>query len=348
MRISTAGRYLVALLLLSAASGCQADVPKTPVAPRASVSPSPVQPSPSPLPSPSPTVSPDPPGLFMTGPAGAALSASAGGSAASTLRAGIVLPYRELSGEWVRVVTPCDNDGWVPASSGTFLPKPEVVLDPGHGGKEPGAVGPTDLTEKELNLDVAARTAAHLRKQGVSVELTRTGDYRATLGFRTTAAKGARAFVSIHHNSDPDGPRSNPGTETYFQYRSKESKRLAGLIYEETAKALAPFPAQWVGDTDAGAKWRLNTRGGDYYGILRQSGEAGITGSLAELAFISNPSEEQLLRRDDVREAEAASLTRSLVRFLRTNDQGSGFTTPYERTEPAGSGGGRSGCEDPR
>ena len=112
-------------------------------------------------------------------------------------------------------------------------------------------------------------------------------------------------------------------------------------------KALSQYQADWVADTDAGAKYRLGDSGNDYYGVLRMSATNGIVGSLAELAFISNPSEEFLLKRDDVRRAEAAAVTRGIVRYLRTNDPGSGFTVPYPRTEPAGGGGGTQGCVDP-
>jgi N-acetylmuramoyl-L-alanine amidase len=153
--------------------------------------------------------------------------------------------------------------------------------------------------------------------------------------------------VSIHHNAEPDGPRDGPGSETYYQIKSAESKRLAGLVYEEIVKALSAYQAAWVADRDAGAKYRLNDSGVDYYGILRRSAEAGVVASLAELAFISNPTEEALLRRDDVRQAEAKAVSRALVRFLRTDDPGSGFTIPYPRTEPAGPGGGTTGCIDP-
>ncbi|MGH2690504.1 MAG: N-acetylmuramoyl-L-alanine amidase, partial [Actinomycetota bacterium] len=104
---------------------------------------------------------------------------------------------------------------------------------------------------------------------------------------------------------------------------------------------------RWVGDTDAGAKWRLNSSGGDYYGILRRSGELKVTAVLAELAFVSNPSEEQLLARPDVQQAEGAAVARGILRFLRTPDPGSGFTTPYPRSAPAGPGGGSRGCVDP-
>ena len=102
-----------------------------------------------------------------------------------------------------------------------------------------------------------------------------------------------------------------------------------------------------MADSDAGAKYRTGDSGNDYYGVLRISGASGVVGSLAELAFISNPSEESLLKSDDVRHAEAAAVARGIVRYLKTDDPGSGFTTPYPRTEPAGGGGGTEGCVDP-
>lgn len=227
--------------------------------------------------------------------------------------------------------------------------RPTVVLDPGHGGGEVGAVGPTGLEEKEINLDVANRASAILNSKGIPTLLTRTSDYRASIQFRVEVADASAAelMVSIHHNADPDGPLDRPGTETYYQYRSAGSKRLAGLVYEEVAAELAKLEVAWVGDTDAGAKWRLNSSGGDYYGILRRSGEAGVTTALAELAFVSNPVEEEILRREEVRQLEAAALVRAIERYLGSQDPGSGFTTPYPRTAPAGPGGGTRGCVDP-
>jgi N-acetylmuramoyl-L-alanine amidase len=288
-------------------------------------------------------------GVLVTGPKGARLAREPGGATFARLRAGVAVSYDAVDGSWARVLTPCENRGWLRLSDGRTQPTVEVVLDAGHGGDEPGATGPGGLTEKELNLAVVERAAAALKAAGVDAAVTRPSDYRVTLASRVAIAAALRpkAFVSVHHNAEPDGPREGPGTETYYQIRSPDSKRLAGLIYEEGVKALAVFSAQWVADTDAGAKYRTNDAGGDYYGILRRSGEVGLVASLAELAFISNPSEEALLRRDDVRQAEAEALSRALVRFLRSEDPGSGFTIPYPRVVPAGPGGGTSGCVDP-
>jgi len=289
------------------------------------------------------------PGVLRVGPAGAGLAGVPGGAAAGRLRAGVVLPVDTVRDGWARVTTPCELTRWMPVGEGFGLSQPVVVLDPGHGGDEPGATGTGGLTEKALNLEVARRAQTLLNSKGIPTLLTRSDDYRATLDFRVAVAKSAKPqlMVSIHHNADPDGSRDKPGTETYYQFRSSDSKRLAGLVYEEVVKELSTLSAGWVGDTDAGAKWRLNTRGGDYYGILRASGEAGVTTVLAELAFVSNASEEALLSRPEVQDLEARAVARGIERYLRSQDPGSGFSTPYPRQQPAGPGGGTRGCVDP-
>jgi N-acetylmuramoyl-L-alanine amidase len=289
------------------------------------------------------------PGLLRIGASGAEVATSAGGSVVKRLRADVILPFYARRAGWAQVRTPCDERLWVRDSEVSGVADPQIVLDPGHGGDELGAQGTGGLTEKEVNLEVAQRAAGLLEEAGIRTASTRTSDYRATLNFRSAvgAATKPKALVSIHHNSVPDGPRARPGTETYFQYGVPRSKRLAGLIYEEAVAAIGQFPASWVGDTDAGAKWRLNGTGADYYAILRRPRQSGVTATLAELAFISNPSEESLLARSDVRTAEAQAIAKAVTRFLKTNEPGSGFTTPYPRTEPAGPGGGRQGCVDP-
>ena len=260
---------------------------------------------------------------------------------------GVVLPIVGRTGDTYQVATPCGDTATV--RGGTPIGGAAVVLDAGHGGEEPGAVGPNGLTEKVLNLNVTNRAKAALEAAGFAVVLTRTGDYRMTLEARAkvVAALGPKAFVSIHHNAEPDGPRpQGPGSETYYQIASADSKRLAGLIYEETVKALSAYRIAWVADTDAGTKYRQNDRGDDYYGILRRT--QGVPAALAELAFISNPPEADLLTRPDVHQVEGEAVARGIIRYLTTRDPGSGYVTPYPRNSPAGSGGGRArNCVDP-
>ncbi|MBV8693671.1 MAG: N-acetylmuramoyl-L-alanine amidase, partial [Actinobacteria bacterium] len=164
---------------------------------------------------------------------------------------GVVLPVTGFENNGVRVLTPCENSAVLDA--GTPVKGASVVLDPGHGGKESGAVGPNRLAEKNANLAVTRVVRDTLARNGVAVLLTRTGDYDMTLTARAAVVNAIRpaAFVSIHHNADPDGPHNGPGTETYYQLASASSKRLAGLIYEEVTRALAQYRIAWVGDTDA-------------------------------------------------------------------------------------------------
>ena len=223
--------------------------------------------------------------------------------------------------------TPCGNRATLAA--GTPLTTPTVILDAGHGGGETGAVGPNRLRESVVNLAVSIQARNALKAAGVNVLLTRPGDDRVVLASRSQLVDKLKpaVFVSVHHNSDPDGPRDTPGTETYYQYRSAPSKRLAGLVYEEVLKTLSTYQVAWVGDTDAGAKYRLNDRGGDYYHVLRET--AGVPSVIAELAFISNGPEADLLARPDVQQAEGQAVARGILRWLRTKDPGSGYVTPY-------------------
>jgi N-acetylmuramoyl-L-alanine amidase len=258
---------------------------------------------------------------------------------------GIVLPARAANSDGTFAVdTPCSNHANV---GGTPISGANVVLDPGHGGNETGAIGPTGLLEKDVNFSVAQDVQQQLEAQGATVVLSRTGDYNATLETRAEIAVDLhpQAFVSIHHNANPDGPSDVPGNETFYQITSADSKRLAGLLWEEITAAFTPYHVAWAAEKDHGAKYRPNSAGGDYYGILRDA--AGVTSVLSEAAFMSNPPEERLLADSAFRHVEAEAIARAIVRYVSTDDPGSGYVTPYPRTGPAGPGGGPQGCTDP-
>lgn len=257
---------------------------------------------------------------------------------------GFVLPVLGRQGDAFVVKTPCGNEA---TTAGKPLGGANVVLDPGHGGIDPGAVGPSGLAEKEVNLAVAEETKRILEANGAVVVLTRDRDQNTTLATRDLLAVGLapQAYVSIHHNAEPDGPTGGPpGHETYYQIANPRSKRLAGILWEELQRAFARYPIAWMGDTDHGAKYRPGSRG-DYYAVLRQT--EGIDSVLSEAAFISNPPEEALLATPEFRRVEAQAIADAVIRFVSTEDTGSGFVEPYPRTEPAGGGGTPAGCDDP-
>ena len=94
-----------------------------------------------------------------------------------------------------------------------------------------------------------------------------------------------------------------------------------------------------------GVTARLNTEGGNFYGIHRYTPD--IPSVITEFLWLSNPSEANLLARPDVLEAEARAVVRGIDRFYRTAAPGSGFVPPFVDTFDLG-GGGFDGCVDPQ
>jgi N-acetylmuramoyl-L-alanine amidase len=103
-----------------------------------------------------------------------------------------------------------------------------VVIDPGHGGNDPGAIGPTGAKEKEVTLDIAHKVAPALARLGMAVTLTRDDDRYITLEERTARANGfgADLFVSIHCNAAEKPARH--GVETYVLDTTQD--QIAGRV----------------------------------------------------------------------------------------------------------------------
>jgi len=345
----------------------------------------PAAPKPDPLPPPPGQVPPaGVGGVAVIAAGGADLWDDRSGSPFVTAHEGLVMAVEDREGDWFLLRTMCDTRAWAEApqleftsavepvsvGQGTSFSEAVVVLDPGHGGANHGAQGPTGLREEVVNLDIARR-ARDLLEESHTVDwesgivypgsdirpvgrvwLTRTegppnADYEAGLLFRATLAgsAGANALIAIHNNAAPDGPFEGPGSEIFYMFKDPDSRRLGGLLIEEMRRSFTPFDVAWMGDLDAGAKYRLQEDGEtDYYGILRR----GLVPSvISEGAFISNEPEEALLATPEFRQAYAEAVYRALVRFVTTDDPGSGFTTPYLRTNDVGSGNARSTCQVP-
>jgi N-acetylmuramoyl-L-alanine amidase len=115
-----------------------------------------------------------------------------------------------------------------------------IVIDPGHGGVETGAIGPGGVQEKELTLELARELAARLGRLGVQTVLTRTDDTQVALDTRSAIANQNRAdlFISIHLNSSL-GAGAN-GTETYFlSPQASDSRAASSAAAENTPPAAA-------------------------------------------------------------------------------------------------------------
>lgn len=153
-----------------------------------------------------------------------------------------------------------------------------VLLDPGHGGDDLGAMGPAGAdgaSEKDLNLAAANAAAARLRQMGATVELTRTGDTFPTLAQRSELLRQSKPdiFVSVHHNSMPLNRDlyGTSGVECYSFYPSGQA--LAGYLTAEVSAC--------TGRADRGAKE-------DYFYVTRSDLCPAV---LLEVGFVPNPDE---------------------------------------------------------
>lgn len=161
-----------------------------------------------------------------------------------------------------------------------------IVLDPGHGGSDPGAVGPNKTREKDITLAISQEVYRLLEKNGAKVIATRTRD-RDVYGLNATAKQELQArvnmankakanlFVSIHIDAFTN-PQAN-GTSTYYYPKTTGDIRLARFIQEGMT-------------TEMGL---LNR--GKYPANFYVLKNAEMPAALAEVAFISNPDEERLL-----------------------------------------------------
>lgn len=174
----------------------------------------------------------------------------------------------------------------------------KIFIDPGHGGGDPGAVGPSGLTESSVNLDVALRLGNLLNESRQTVKYSKTTNISMSLAERARLANewNANYFVSIHCNS-AENPTAN-GTET-FCYRT-------GITAEQLAKSVQNNLIAQIGLRDRGVKTAN-------FAVLRLTTMPAI---LVELAFISNPEEERLLDSNKFRQNCAIGIANGIMAFI--------------------------------
>jgi N-acetylmuramoyl-L-alanine amidase len=174
----------------------------------------------------------------------------------------------------------------------------KIAIDPGHGGKDPGAVGPSGLREKDVALTVAKKVAEYLQSASIPVKMTRTSDVYVELKDRAKIANsfGADYFVSLHCNAFTSPTAC--GTETYCYKRGGKGEILAKAIQDELIAA--------IGLTDRGVKE------GNFY-VLR---ETNMPAALTELAFISNPNEEKLLASAEFQNKCALAIAKGIGKVI--------------------------------
>jgi len=174
-----------------------------------------------------------------------------------------------------------------------------VVIDPGHGGPDPGAVGISGLQEKEIVMDISRQVAAALEQQGIQSVLTRTtNDVDVDLEPRVSLAEriNATLFVSIHANSISLSRPDISGLETYY-YQSGA----------ELAKSIHNSVLQGTGVQDRGV------RTARFY-VLRKTSMPSV---LVEVGFVTGRDDASKLSSSSYRKQMADSIARGILQYLR-------------------------------
>lgn len=200
-----------------------------------------------------------------------------------------------------------------------------VVLDPGHGGIDPGAPGPAGRPEKDVNWAVARQVADRLRAAGVPVLLTRTGDRAPTepsyteagdLRARAHLANRARAvvLVSIHANAEPTGRAQGP--IVYYLAGSAAGRRLAAFLARALARATGlyarPRPARHL--------------------VLTLAMMPAVT---VEVGFLTHPREGERLFQTEWQARLADGIAAGITDYLRASLSSSSTTANAAMPAPA-------------
>ena len=218
-----------------------------------------------------------------------------------------------------------------------------IVIDAGHGGHDTGTIGPTGMMEKDLCLDVALRLGKLVRQKlpGAYIVYTRSDDTFIPLEERTHIANEAKAdlFISIHANSSPDHGAS--GVETYYlnlkgspeamEVAARENAasqenihELEDLIKKITRTEKIDESKELAADVQDSLSMRIQRSAGPVKKRgVRKAPFVVLIGAdmpsiLTEISFLSNPSDEQLLKRPQHRQRVAEGLFAGVTAYLQS------------------------------
>jgi len=176
----------------------------------------------------------------------------------------------------------------------------KIAIDPGHGGKDPGAVGPAGFREKDVNLAMSKKLVKALEDLGAEPVLLRTGDYYLGLYERPAMANDLNVdiFVSVHNNGFPDPTKG--GTETYWYENHPLSRTLGAVVHEALVEA--------TGLQDRGLRYAN-------FAVLRETSMPSI---LLECAYMTNPREELLLQKPEFQQRLVDAVAEAIMLFFDT------------------------------
>ncbi len=247
-----------------------------------------------------------------------------------------------------------------------------IVIDAGHGGHDTGTIGPTGLMEKDLCLDVALRLGKIIQQRlpGADVVYTRSDDTFIPLEERTHIANEARAdlFISIHANSSHD--HQARGIETYYlnlkgspdamEVASRENATASESIHDldDIVKKIARSEKidesrEFASDIQDSLSKRIQKQ----YKPVKDRGVrkapfvvligADMPSILTEISFLSNPADEQLLKKPEHRQRVAEGLYQGVADYLQSLNSMTGIQ-PRVPVSPAGKSTAAASVDSPR
>jgi N-acetylmuramoyl-L-alanine amidase len=222
-----------------------------------------------------------------------------------------------------------------------------IIIDPGHGGSDTGAIGPDGTEEKHLTLEIARLLAREIEIQlPVRAILTRTSDVELPLDTRSAVANQNKGdlFISIHLNSSPDS--STEGAETYFlsfdatDERAAEAARLENtsgdgdplydlqlMLWDLAQTSYMSASQRLAGFVQAELNSTLGLRNrGVKQAPFRVLVGAAMPAILVELGFLNNPAEEALLVTAEYRASLVEALMRAVRRYVSVTERRSTST----------------------
>ena len=231
-----------------------------------------------------------------------------------------------------------------------------IVIDAGHGGHDTGTIGPTGLMEKDLCLDLALRVGKLIetRLPAAEVVYTRSDDTFVPLEQRTSFANGAKAdlFLSIHANSSDDPKIS--GIETYYlnfnaspgamDVAARENATAQSNVHDledivekiarnekiEESRDFATDIQESLSKQAGNTERSRGVRKAPFVVLIG----ADMPSVLAEVSFLSNPTEEQWLKKPDNRERIAEGLYRGIETYLHSTNSLASATVPAPTAQP--------------
>lgn len=185
-----------------------------------------------------------------------------------------------------------------------------IVVDPGHGGEDPGKVGINDVLEKDLNLQIAKKVKKLLEEAGIKIVMTRTNDKvpdakKEDLNQRVQLINETKPTLAlcIHQNSYPDAKIK--GAQVFYHTITPEAEDVASIVQEQL-RTVDPTNTRQIKENDT-------------YFMLKNTQVPTI---IVECGFLTNPDEAAKLTQEDYQDKLAQAICEGVVKWLNGDGEG--------------------------